>query len=122
MAESDIVVTATTSKTPVFDGSLLRPGTHVNAVGSNSLAKAEVDVTTVTRADRVVVDSIEQSKKESGDLLAPVELRKIRWVQVRELHEVVTGGDPGRESDEEVTLFMSNGLALEDIATASLVY
>jgi len=52
MAEADIVVTATTSKTPVFDGSLLRPGTHVNAVGSNSLAKAEVDVTAVSRADQ----------------------------------------------------------------------
>jgi alanine dehydrogenase len=122
LAEADIVVTATTSKIPVFDGSLLRPGAHVNAVGSNSLAKAEVDVTTASRADRVVVDSIEQSKIESGDLLAPIELRKIRWEQVRELHEVVSGLYPGREADDEITLFKSNGLALEDIAAASLVY
>jgi len=68
------------------------------------------------------VDSIEQSKVESGDLLGPIELRKIRWEQVRELYEVVTGGYRGRASEAEITLFKSNGLALEDIAAASLVY
>ena len=122
LAAADIIVTATTSKSPAFDGALLRPGTQINAVGSNSLAKAEIDVTTVARADRVIVDSIEQSKVESGDLVAPIELRKIRWEQIRELHEVVSGKVPGREFDEEITLFKSNGLAMEDVAAASLVY
>ena len=119
---ADIVVTATTSRTPVFDGSLLSAGVHVNAVGSNWLAKAEVDLKTVERASRVVVDSIEQSKMESGDLLAPVESRRLRWEEVYELREVVTGRRRARESAEDITLFKSNGLALEDVAAASLVY
>jgi ornithine cyclodeaminase/alanine dehydrogenase-like protein (mu-crystallin family) len=120
--EADIVVTATTSRTPVFDGNELRDGTHVTAVGSNSLAKAEIDVTTVSRASRVVIDSIEDARLESGDLLASIETGKLRWEQVRELREVVSGRFPGRETSEEITLFKSNGLALEDVAAASLVY
>ncbi len=119
---ADIVVTATTARTPVFDGSRLALGTHVNAIGSNSLAKAEVDSETVTRSARVVVDSVEQSRLEAGDLLGPVEARRFRWEQARELHEVVAGRYPGRVDDEEITLFKSNGLALEDVAVASLIY
>ncbi len=120
--ESDILVTATSSRTPVFDGNDLRDGTHVTAAGSNSLAKAEVDLTTVARSSRVVVDSIDDARLESGDLLAPVETGKLRWEQVRELREVVSGRYPGRETADEITLFKSNGLALEDVAAASLVY
>lgn len=119
---ADIVVTATTSRTPVFDGGLLSPGMHVNAVGSNTLSKAEVDLTTVSRCARLVVDSIEQSKLESGDLLAPVESRRLRWEQVIELREVVSGRRQGRVDAEDITLFKSNGLALEDLVAASLVY
>src|SRR5437763_135776 len=95
VAESDIIVSATTSRTPVFDGSLLLPGTHVNAVGSNSLARAEIDTETVKRASRIVVDSIEQSRVEAGDLLASIESRITRWEQIHELHEVVGGRHPG---------------------------
>jgi ornithine cyclodeaminase/alanine dehydrogenase-like protein (mu-crystallin family) len=119
---ADIVVTATTSRTPVFDGSLLTPGAHVNAVGSNSLARAEIDLTTVARAARIVVDSLEQAQMEAGDLLTPVEARKFRWEQARELREIVAGGAPGRQYAEEITLFKSVGVALEDVAAASLVY
>jgi ornithine cyclodeaminase/alanine dehydrogenase-like protein (mu-crystallin family) len=117
-----IVVTATTSRAPVFDGKLLPQGVHVNAVGANSLSRAEVDLATIARADRVVVDSIEQSKMESGDILAPIEARKLRWEQVVELREVVSGRTPGRTSEDEVTLFKSNGVALEDLAAASFLY
>jgi alanine dehydrogenase len=119
---ADIVVTATTSRSPVFDGKWIAPGTHINAVGSNALSRSEVDLTTVSRASRVVVDSLEQSRLEAGDLLAPVEARKLRWEQVHELREVVAGRWSGREKAEEITLFKSNGLALEDVAAASLVY
>jgi ornithine cyclodeaminase/alanine dehydrogenase-like protein (mu-crystallin family) len=119
---ADIVVTATTSRTPVFNGEWLAPGVHVNAVGANSLGRAEIDIATVDRANRIVVDSIEQSKVEAGDFLAAYESRKFRWESAHELHEVVNGRFPGRESDHEITLFKSNGLALEDIATADLVY
>lgn len=122
LEDADIVVTATTTRTPLFDGKLLAEGTHVNAVGSNSLSKAEVDVTTVARAACVVVDSIEQSKLEAGDLLAPLEARKFRWEQAVELREIVSGVRVGRRDTEAITLFKSNGLALEDVAAASLVY
>jgi ornithine cyclodeaminase/alanine dehydrogenase-like protein (mu-crystallin family) len=122
LEDADIVVTATTSRTPVFDGGLLPFGAHVNAVGSNSLTKAEVDMAAVTRATRVVVDSLEQSKKESGDLLGPIEARTLHWEEVVELREIVSGRRTARESPDEITLFKSNGLALEDLAAASLVY
>jgi alanine dehydrogenase len=122
LEDADIVVTATTSRTPVFDGGQLPLGAHVNAVGSNSLTRAEVDMTTVTRASRVVVDSVEQSRAESGDLLAPIEARRLRWDQVYELREVVAGRRSPRERDDDITLFKSNGLAMEDLAAASLLY
>jgi alanine dehydrogenase len=120
--EADIVVTATTSRVPVFDGTNLAEGTHVNAVGSNALSKAEVDTATVSRASVVVVDSIEQSRMESGDLLSPYEARKFRWEQAVELRQIVNGTHAGRTSPNEVTLFKSNGIALEDVVAASLVY
>lgn len=119
---SDILVTATTSRTPVFNGDWLQPGAHINAVGSNALSRAEIDVATIARADRIVVDSIEQAKDESGEFLAALEARKFRWESAHELHEVVAGRFPGREFDREITLFKSGGLALEDIAAADLVY
>jgi ornithine cyclodeaminase/alanine dehydrogenase-like protein (mu-crystallin family) len=119
---ADIVVTATNSRTPVFDGTNLAIGTHVNAVGSNMLSKAEVDIATVSRANLVVVDSLEQSKVEAGDLLAPVEARKFRWEQAVELREIAGGTRLGRTSPDQITLFKSNGIALEDVVAASLVY
>lgn len=118
---ADIVVTATTSSQPVFDGRDLETGAHVNAIGSNSLLKREVDATTLTRAGRVVVDSIEQAKLESGDLLEPIEKGLVNWEQLRELRQVVVGETPGRRRDDEITLFESHGLAIEDLAVAARV-
>ncbi len=117
-----IIVTATTSRAPVFDGKDLEYGTHVNAVGSNMLSRAEIDITTVTRAKKIVVDSIEQAKMEAGDLLPAVDARKLRWEEVFELHQIVSGATIGRTGDEEITLFKSIGVALEDVAAASLVF
>ncbi len=108
--------------TPVFDGKLLEPGTHVNAMGSNSLLKAELDETTVRRASRIVVDSIEQAKLESGDLFVPSQKGAINWEQVRELRQVVAGEVPGRGGPEELTLFESHGIGIEDLAAAARVY
>jgi ornithine cyclodeaminase/alanine dehydrogenase-like protein (mu-crystallin family) len=122
LAGADIVVTATTSRVPVFDGTNLAPGAHVNAVGANMLSKAEVDLATVARAGLVVVDSVEQARLEAGDLVAPVDARKFRWEQAVELHEVVGGMRPGRTDPDQITLFKSIGIALEDVAAASLVY
>ena len=120
--DADIVVTATTSRTPVFDGYLIKPGTHVNAVGANILQRAEVDKTFVGRCGTIVVDSIEQAKLEAGDLVQAIDGGSLRWEQVVELQDVVSGRAKGRNHEDEITLFKSNGIALEDLAAASLIY
>jgi ornithine cyclodeaminase/alanine dehydrogenase-like protein (mu-crystallin family) len=117
-----IVVTVTTSREPVLDGKWLDPGTHINAAGSNFLSKREIDLETVRRSSIVVVDSIEQSKLEAGDLLPAIEWGVLNWEAVTELGRVIAGQSSGRRSNDEITLFKSNGIALEDIATALRVY
>ena len=119
---SDILVTITTAREPVFKGEWLEPGMHLNVAGSNSAIKREVDERTVSRSDVIVIDSREQGMIEAGDLIVPVEKGIIHWGQVRELGEVVAGYVPGRRTPEEITLFKSNGLAIEDIAVAAKVY
>ena len=121
-AEKDIVITATTSPKPLFDGRLLDEGTHLNVVGSNWLTKAEIDVTTVCRADRIVCDSIEACQLEAGDFVAALEGGSLEWDRIHELADVVTGRETGRACPEDVTLFKSVGLALEDIAVGVHVY
>jgi len=117
-----IVITATGAREPVLKGEWIDAGTHLNVVGSNFLAKAEVDVETIRRASIVAVDSIEQSKLEAGDLLPAIERGVISWESVCELGRIVAGRDRGRTSDDDITLFKSNGIALEDISTALRVY
>jgi alanine dehydrogenase len=117
-----IIVTATTSREPVLKGEWVEPGTHINAAGSNFLSKAEIDVETVRRASVVAVDSIEQSRLEAGDLLPALERGVITWESVTELGRIIAGREPGRTSDDQITLFKSNGIALEDISTALRVY
>ena len=117
-----IVITATSAREPVLRGEWIEPGTHLNVVGSNFLSKAEVDVAAVRRASLIAVDSIEQSRIEAGDLMPAIERGLISWESVIELGQVVAGTVPGRSSQEDVTLFKSNGIALEDISTALRVY
>ena len=117
-----IIVTATTSREPVFKGEWIEPGTHINAAGSNFLSKAEIDVETIRRASVIAVDSIEQSKIEAGDLMPAIERGVISWESVTELGRIVAGRDPGRTSEDDITIFKSNGIALEDISTALRVY
>jgi alanine dehydrogenase len=120
--EMDIVVTATTSKEPVFKGEWLSKGTHINAIGGNFVAKQELDVATVLKSACVVVDSVEQAKLESGDLAHAAEAEAFYWEDARELGLVVIGEFPGREDAKEITLFESQGIALEDVALAAKVY
>ena len=115
-ADKDIVITATTSKTPVFDGRALDEGTHLNVIGSNFLAKAEVDVTTIRRADTLICDSVEQCRLEAGDFLPAIEAGVTDWSLMRELAEIVSGRKTGRALPENITLFKSIGLAVEDVA------
>jgi alanine dehydrogenase len=111
---ADVVVTATTSKTPVLSGEWLAPGVHINAVGACRPDWRELDDETLQRS-RVYVDSREAALEESGDVIAAGRI-------FAELGEVVTGAKPGRESVEEISLFKSLGLAVEDVVTADLVY
>jgi alanine dehydrogenase len=113
-----VVITMTASKEPVFDGNLIEAGQHLNIAGSNMLQKREVDDEAIRRADRIVVDQIEDAKIESGDLAGPVERGITSWERMCELGEVICGKVPGRVRAEEVTLFKSNGLAIEDVAVA----
>jgi len=122
VAGADIVVTMTTAREPVLLGRWLRPGIHVNAAGANAADRRELDAEAVVRADRIVVDSREQAMVESGDLQVPVREGRLSWERVAELGAVVAGDAPGRQGDQEVTLFKSLGIALEDVALMHLVY
>lgn len=115
-AEKDIVVCATTSKSPLFDGRVLDEGTHLNVIGSNYLNKAEIDVTTVQRADHIVCDSVEACQREAGDFLPALEAGVTSWELMRNLADVVAGTATGRAVPEDITLFKSVGLAIEDVA------
>ena len=116
---SDIVVTITTSATPVFDGEWLAPGTHVNAAGSNSLLRREIDEATVRKADPVVVDSRPSAMKEAGDLLPALEKGRLHMGMLTELGEVIAGTRPGRTKPGQVTLFESQGMAMQDLIIAA---
>jgi ornithine cyclodeaminase/alanine dehydrogenase-like protein (mu-crystallin family) len=120
-ADKDIVITATTSRTPVFSGDVLSPGTHLNVIGSNFLSKAEVDVTTIRRADRIICDSIDQCKVEAGDFVGALEEGVIDWSGMIDLADVVSGRHAGRPHREAITLFKSVGLAIEDVAMGAAI-
>jgi ornithine cyclodeaminase len=113
------VVTITTSATPVFSGEWLAAGTHVNAAGSNSLLRREIDEAAVRRAEPVVVDSRATALKEAGDLLPALEKGWLHRGALTELGEVVAGVRPGRTSRDQVTLFESQGMAIQDLAIAA---
>jgi alanine dehydrogenase len=119
---ADIVVTATKSARPVFAGLDLAAGVHINAIGANHANKQELDAVAVERASLVFVDSLEQSKQEAGDLIIPFEKRPQGWEQVHELAQLVAGKTAGRTSDQQITLFKSNGIASWDLAVAMRVY
>ncbi len=120
--DMDIVVAATTASEPVIEGRWLRPGTHVNAIGANFPHKRELDEEAVRRADVIVADSREQSKVEAGDLIYAFRDDPGRWASVRELAEIVAGRAAGRTDALQITLFKSNGIAVEDIVVAARIY
>jgi alanine dehydrogenase len=120
--DHDIVVTATTSSNPVVEGRWLSPGTHLNAIGANFPQKRELDAETIRRCDVIVADSREQSKLESGDLLQMYADDRRRWSAVIDLAEIAAGKTPGRVNDNQITLFKSNGIAIEDIVVAGKIY
>lgn len=119
---SDLVVAVTTSREPVVKGEWLEPGMHVSGVGANAPTKRELDGTAFARS-RLVVDFAEQTLQEAGDLQDAIRTGAITADHIHaELGDIITGRRSGRENDQEITLFKSVGVAVEDIATASFVY
>ena len=112
---ADVVVVAASATTPILHGRWLSPGTHVNAIGATRPEWRELDDDLVTTA-RIFVDSREAALRESGDVIA-----SRRGNEVTEIGAVVSGADPGRRTAEELTLFKSVGVAVEDVAAAALV-
>ncbi|MCU1241184.1 MAG: hypothetical protein JWO71_1910 [Candidatus Acidoferrum typicum] len=120
--DAHIICTATTASQPVLHGPDLASGVHINAIGANHAHKRELDDEAVASADVIVVDSIEQSRQEAGDLIIAFKGDEICWTGVKKLSDVVAGRVSGRTSDTEVTLFKSNGIAAWDLAVAMRVY
>jgi alanine dehydrogenase len=120
--DADIVITSTTSTNPVVEGRWLKKGTHINAIGANFPQKRELDTEAVERCAVIAVDSREQSKLESGDLIQVFGQDDQRWNRVAELADIVVGKVPGRPNPEQITLFKSNGIAIEDIVVAGQIY
>jgi alanine dehydrogenase len=118
-AGADIVVTITTSRDPVLRGEWLRPGALVCAAGANRPQARELDNAVLERAAFVCCDSLEDAKIESGDLIEPVGQGVLDWLEVHELQEVVAGELPGRQADDDIVVFKSNGLAAWDLAAAA---
>jgi ornithine cyclodeaminase/alanine dehydrogenase-like protein (mu-crystallin family) len=121
LQQADIVCTATSSSSPVFEDQDLAPGTHINGVGSYTQDMAEIPAATIKRA-KVVVDSRTACLAEAGDLIQPLREGLIEESHIHaELGEVASGTKPGRASDDEVTLFKSVGLAIQDLSAAARV-
>ena len=118
-AEQDVVVTITTSRDPVLRGDWLRPGALVCACGANVLGKRELDNVVLQRALFVCCDSKQQAALESSDIVEPIEVGTLDWLEVHELHEVVGGELEGRASGNDVVVFKSNGIAAWDVAIAA---
>jgi alanine dehydrogenase len=120
--DSDILVTVTTSKVPVFDGHDLKMGTHINAVGAYTPEMRELDDFTIV-SSKIVVDTYEGCMAEAGDLIIPMRSGTLSREKIyADLGEIVLGQKPARMRDDEITLFESVGFALEDLVVASLAY
>ena len=118
VCDADIVVCATTARSPVLYGSWLRPGTFIAAVGANEATAREVDGETIRRATRLIIDSRVDSLANSGDLQAPLRDGIITNSDIVEIAELVAGRQGGRQSDDEITYYKSIGVPIQDLVTA----
>jgi ornithine cyclodeaminase/alanine dehydrogenase-like protein (mu-crystallin family) len=118
-----VIATATFAKNPVIEREWVSPGAHINAIGANRLSNRELPTSLVYESGAfVTVDSIEDSKDESGDLMIPLSERQDLRFNAVEMHEVVSGRLPGRTSDDQITIFKSNGIAAEDVVSGGYVF
>lgn len=120
--QADIITLITNARDPIVNGAWVKPGTHINGIGSHAPGMRELDTLTIQRS-KVVCDLVEACKPEAGDFIIPIESGEYSWDDIHgSLGDVITGKIPGRESEEEITLFKSVGLAIQDISTAYHVY
>lgn len=115
---ADVVNVITKSAVPVLAGAWLEPGQHVNAAGSNALTRRELDMEAMRRCELIAVDSRDTARKECGDLLPCVEAGLAHWNALPEIGEIAAGFRPGRASDQQVTLYESHGMAIQDLYVA----
>ena len=118
---ADIVATITNSPEPVLRGEWLKPGTHINAAGNNSWLKREIDTRAIAACDIVATDDVEQAKFECGELMRAAEVGRFSWDMCVPIHDIVGGRMSGRDNEDQITLFESQGLALEDIAACERI-
>lgn len=119
---ADIVTTITKARDPILKGQWLTPGIHINAAGSNHIKRRELDTLAVQRSQILVVDKLDQARTEAGDLVQAADEECFFWERAIELGEIVAGRRAGRESDDQITLFESQGLAAQDLVIADAVY
>jgi len=120
--QADVICTATSSPTPIFDGTKVKPGTHINGIGSHTPNARELDAEIVKRS-KFIGDSKEACSKEAGDFIIPLNDGDIDESHFyADLGEIVAGDKQAGMNDSEITIFKSNGLAIQDAATAKLVY
>ena len=115
---SDLIGTVTTASSPLFEAGWLEEGAHINAAGSNSLIRQELSEATIRRCSLLAVDSIPNALAEAGDLLPLLEKGRLHSRQLVELGEVIVGHQAGRTGGEQITLFESQGMAIQDLAVA----
>ena len=121
--DADIICTATTSSKPVFNGSDLKPGVHVNAVGAYTPQMQEVDETTLKRASKIVIDQRAAALAEAGDLIIALKSGAIKETDIyAEIGEIAAGVKRGRERDDEITYYKSVGNAVQDASVARAIY
>ncbi len=120
--QANIICTATSSPTPIFDGTIVKTGIHINGIGSHTPNARELD-TAIIKRSKFIGDSKEACLKEAGDFIIPLNDGDIDESHFyADLGEIIAGDKPGREYNNEITIFKSNGLAIQDAATAKLVY
>ena len=118
----DILTLATSAANPIIQGDWVRPGTHINGIGSHAPGMREIDTETIVKS-KVVCDLTSACQAEAGDLMIPADNRQWNWEMVRaDLGQVVNGNIAGREANDEITLFKSVGLAIQDMSVAYYVF
>ena len=119
---ADIIITITNSKTPVLQGSWITPGMHINAAGANSPDSRELDDDAVLKAHIKAVDDLSQARIEARAFLELTEQGRLDWADIHELGALVQGEAETRTGDDQITLYKSLGIPLEDVAFAKVIY